>query len=179
MEGMIMSDDYTPRLALPLLSAGQAQKEMTHNEALAALDMLAQAVAVAVGVDVPPAAPEPGQCWIVGDAPQGVWSGQARTLAGWTVGGWRFHIPDAGMTVWSLADAAEARFEDGGWTIGVARAARVEIGGVQVLGPRQPAIAEPGGGTVIDAEARAAIGAILAALHTHGLIAVPPPVPAG
>ena len=30
----------TPRLALPLLSVGQAQKEFTHNESLQTLDLL-------------------------------------------------------------------------------------------------------------------------------------------
>jgi len=30
----------TPHLALPLLAAAQAQKHVTHNEALAALDAL-------------------------------------------------------------------------------------------------------------------------------------------
>ena len=47
----------TSRWALPLLDAGQAQKEMTHNEALARLDLLAQAGVQAVGVDAPPPGP--------------------------------------------------------------------------------------------------------------------------
>jgi hypothetical protein len=46
----------------------------------------------------------------------------------------------------------------------------VQISGKQVVGPRQPAIAAPSGGTVVDGEARSAIGAILAALATHGLL---------
>ncbi len=33
----------TPRLALPFLTAGQAQKEFYHNEALQTLDMVAAA----------------------------------------------------------------------------------------------------------------------------------------
>lgn len=45
------------------------------------------------------------------------------------------------------------------------------IGGVQVVGARRPAIGDPSGGTTIDAEARAALTAILGALRTHGLIA--------
>jgi len=35
----------TPRLALPLLAVAQAQKEVTHNEALALLDLLVQPAA--------------------------------------------------------------------------------------------------------------------------------------
>ena len=47
----------------------------------------------------------------------------------------------------------------------------VVVGGNQVVGPRGAPIASPGGGAVIDAEGRAAITAILAALRSHGLIA--------
>ena len=38
----------TDRFALPLLATAQAQKEMTHNEALALLDAVVQPVVVAV-----------------------------------------------------------------------------------------------------------------------------------
>lgn len=165
-----MNDDLSPRLALPLLSVGQAQKETTHNEALGLIDLLMQPVVVAVGANTPPATPLPGQCWIVGPAPEQAWTGHAQAFAGWTAGGWRFGMPMPGMHAWSLADGAEARYADGGWTIGVMTATRLEIAGVQVVGARQSRISEPAGGTVIDAEARNAIGAILAALHTHGLI---------
>ena len=37
--------DVTPHLGLPLLAAGQAQKHVTHNEALTLLDALAQLAA--------------------------------------------------------------------------------------------------------------------------------------
>ncbi|RZF59210.1 DUF2793 domain-containing protein [Sphingomonas populi] len=166
-----MTDDMTARLALPLLSAGQAQKEMSHNEALALLDLFVQPVVLAVGIDTPPATPAAGQCWIVGAAPTGVWAGHAQHLAGWTEGGWRFCIPKMGMRAWNLADADEALFDGSGWSVGILRGARLEIQGVQVVAVQQSAIAAPSGGTIADAEAREAISAILAALHTHGLIA--------
>ncbi|MDO7843755.1 DUF2793 domain-containing protein [Sphingomonas immobilis] len=166
-----MSDDTTNRLKLPLLSAGQAQKELTHNEALTLIDMTVQPVVMAVEVNTPPPAPVAGQCWIVGAAPAGAWSGQANALAGWTAGGWRFVAPPEGCAVWSVADGAAARFLDGGWSTGVIRGARVEIDGTKVIGARLAAIAGPAGGATVDAEARTAIGAILAALREHGLIA--------
>jgi hypothetical protein len=166
-----MSDDTTQRLQLPLLNAGQAQKELTHNEALALIDLTVQAAVLGVGIDTPPAAPEAGQCWIVGTAPTGAWSGQARSLAGWTSGGWRFVVPPEGCAVWSRADAAVARYLDGIWSVGVIRGARVDIDGAMVIGPQRAAIAAPAGGATIDAEARSVLGAILAALRGHGLIA--------
>ena len=60
---------------------------------------------------------------------------------------------------------------DGAWESGIVRAEEVQIGGLTVVRQRQPAIANPTGGTVIDAECRTAIGLILTMLRTHGLIA--------
>ncbi|WP_420140894.1 DUF2793 domain-containing protein [Sphingomonas sp.] len=94
--------ETTPRLMLPLLAAGQAQKEVTHNEALTLLDMLVQPVVEASGIDVPPVAPQPGQIWIVGGAASGAWAGHADHLAGWSGGGWRFVTPQPGMTACAM-----------------------------------------------------------------------------
>ncbi len=134
------------------------------------MDLIVQAGVVAAGIDAPPGAPGEGQCWLIGDAPTGAWAGQAGCLAGWTAGGWRFVDPVEGMAVWVAADSLVARRRGGGWELGEERAAHIVIGGNRVLGPRGTAIAGPAGGTVVDAESRAAIGAVLAALRTHGLI---------
>lgn len=165
-----MSDERSPRLALPLLQPGQAQKEIDHNEALALLDIAVQAVVRGVGLDTPPADPAPGECWIVGAAPIGVWAGHAGALAGWTAGGWRFVAPAPGMIAWSMADNLPARYESGAWRLGEIRAARVLVGGVQVIGARQPAIADPAGGASVDGEARDTLRTVLVALREHGLI---------
>lgn len=162
---------YTARLGLPLLDAGQAQKEMTVNEALVGLDLLTQPAVVAIGLTTPPGAPADGQAWIVGGAPAGAWAGRAHMLAGWTGGGWRFVGPREGMAVWSEADGCAATFIGGVWRLGQLRGERVEIGGLQVVGPRGAAITSPAGGGVIDAEARAALAAVLAMLRDHGLMA--------
>jgi hypothetical protein len=39
------------------------------------------------------------------------------------------------------------------------------------VGPQAAAIASPAGGSIVDVEARAALGALLATLREHGLIA--------
>lgn len=161
----------TGRWALPLLEAGQAQKELTHNEALATLDLLTQASVAAVGADAPPANPALGQCWIVGPSPTGAWTGQARALAGWTGGGWRFAAAREGAAVWSEADGCPATYSGGQWRVGRVAAAELVIGGTRVVGPQRPAIAAPARGAVVDAEARAALVEILAALTSHGLVA--------
>jgi hypothetical protein len=166
-----MMTETTDRLDLPLIATGQAQKEMTHNEALAALDIAVQPMVEAMGVDVPPASPAPGQCWIVGATPEGAWSGRARALAGWTASGWRFLAPRAGWTAWVAASGLTARYDGAAWSEGAVAAARIEIGGIQVVAAQQDAIENPVGGTVIDSEARDALSSILNGLRAHGLIA--------
>jgi hypothetical protein len=162
--------DVTSRHDLPLLAAGQAQKELFHNEALTRVDALLHASAIAMGQDVPPSAPQPGESWIVGSDPSGAWSGQADALASWTPGGWRFAKPVPGMTVWLIGDRVTTRWTGTGWEAGSVHADRVIIGAYQVVSTRQPAIADPSGGSVVDGAARSALTAILAALRQHGLI---------
>lgn len=166
-----MSDDRSPRLALPLLQPGQAQKETDHNEALAMLEIAAQAGVNAVGVNAPPADPAPGECWIVGPAPTGDWTGHADAIAGWTAGGWRFVSPLPGMAAWSIADSLPARYFAGGWRIGEIHATRLMVGGVQIVGARRAAIPDPAGGTIVDGEARDTLRTVLLTLREHGLTA--------
>lgn len=149
--------DMTARLSLPLIAAGQAQKEITHNEALALLDLLVQGSVVALGMNVPPVAPDEGECWIVGDTPTGDWSGRAGAVAGWTAGGWRFAAPREGMALWVAEDGGLAWRIDSEWVLAVPLSA----------------IAEPAGGSVIDVEARAAIAAVLDVLVQHRLVVAP------
>lgn len=165
-----MSNDATPRLGLPFLAAGQAQKELTHNEALALADAAICPAIQAVGVDAPPANPVLGQCWIVGAAPSGAWTGQAQALAIWTSGGWRFVPAVDGLQAWVLSDRVWAVRDGGIWRVGEARAKQLILDGQRVVGARQPGVSPPAGGTVIDVEARAAINAILARMSAHGLI---------
>ncbi|MES2442794.1 MAG: DUF2793 domain-containing protein [Pseudomonadota bacterium] len=164
-----MTDLPTPRLALPLLQPGQAQKEMYHNEALARLDLAVQACVIAAATNIPPDDPDAGAAWIVGDAPEGVWAGQAQAVAGWTESGWRFLAAAEGMRAWVTESGGFALFSDGEWRVGEAHG-RLIVDGEQVVGGRGEAIDDPVGGSVIDIEARDAILAILAALREHGLV---------
>ncbi len=162
--------DSSPRFSLPFLAAGQAQKEWTHNEALQRIEMLLCPTAVAGPIDVPPASPQEGDCYIVGNTPSGVWSGRTRCLAGWSDAGWRFVDPVEGLRARLSPSGEEAVYRQGAWQIGVIDVMEVRVGGVAVVGARRPAIAAPAGGTTIDTEARTAIGAILGTLRAHGLI---------
>lgn len=165
-----MAEDRTDRLALPLLLAGQAQKEVTHNEALLRLDIAAVPAVQSADIAVPPGAPVGGQCWIVAAGASGAWAGREGDIAGWTSGGWRFVQPLPGMALW-VEDRGHRMMWRGGWTEGAVRADGIYRDGVKVLGSQGDAIAAPLGGSIVDVESRVAINAILSMLHLHGLIA--------
>lgn len=160
----------TPRLALPFLAVGQASKEFTHNEALQTLDMLVGGCVEGPPQTVPPSAPALGAAYLVGAGATGAWSGKAGSVAAWTSGGWRLAAPVEGLELLDRSTQTTSAYRNGAWELGVVRANSVRIGGNQVLGMQQPAINAPVGGSVTDAEARAAIASIIAALQGHGLI---------
>jgi len=160
----------TPRLTLPFLSPGQAQKEFFHNEALQVLDILVAAAVEEGPRDDPPSSPSAGDCYIVGEDPTGLWAGKPHYLAAYTSGGWRFVAPFDGICAYVKGIDEHAIYRSGAWEFGVLRGSSILIGGQQVVGARVAAIASPAGGTTIDSEARAAIAAALDALRQHGLI---------
>lgn len=141
----------TPRLGLPLLAVAQAQKEVTHNEALTLLDALVHAAVETGPLAAPPPGPAAGQCWIVGAAPSGAWTGHAHALAIWTDGGWRFAPAREGMQATRLNDGARLRFAGGAWV--------------------SPAtILVPTGGSTIDSQARSVISTLILQLVAQGLL---------
>jgi Protein of unknown function (DUF2793) len=159
------------RLGAQFLQAGQAQKEVTVNEGFAIFDLAASAAVDGFLVNAPPASPAIGSSYIVGSSPTGAWTGHAQALAGYTAGGWRTIAAFEGLTALDKASGETATFRSGAWEKGHARAAKLSVGGNQVVGARLAAVADPSGGSTIDTEARAAIAAILARLRQHGLIA--------
>ena len=161
--------DASARLGLPFILPGQAQKELFHNEALALLDAAVGAAVEGAPLSVPPSDPDTGQCWIVGAAATGAWTGRDHCLAAWTDGGWRFVVPPAGFSVWDKGAGVPRQWDGSAWTSGRIACAGLSIAGKAVVGERLPALANPSGGTIIDAEARTALAAVIAALKSHGL----------
>jgi hypothetical protein len=162
--------ETSARFALPLLLPGQAQKEAFHNEALTAIDAALHASVVEGPLADPPTAPEPGQSWLVGEDATGAWEGKHGALASWTAGGWRFVSPLPGMLVWNIDPGYWLHWTGSAWSDGSLPAAALVIAGQQVVGPRLSAVPSPSGGTIIDAEARAAIDSVIETLKSHGLI---------
>jgi hypothetical protein len=100
----------------------------------------------------------------------GIWAGHADALACWTGGGWRFVEAVPGMLVWNRAQQLWVYWDGAAWSEGSLPTSRIMVGGQQVVGPRQPAIPSPSNGTIIDAECRSAVAAIIVALKSHGLV---------
>lgn len=163
--------DQTPRFKAPYIHSSQSQKEVSHNMALNLLDMVIQPALETMSLSTPPASPAEGQLWIVGAAATGDWTGQEDNLAQYIGASWNFYIPFEGFKVWLKDSMVEARFLSGVWQGGILKAASIEISGQQVVGAQAASISDASGGATIDAEARTALNALLAASRSHGLIA--------
>ena len=162
--------DTTSRFALPFILPGQAQKELFHNEALSRIDLALHPAVEGPPAAAPPSDPAEGECWIVASGAGGDWAGRDAMLAMWSEGGWRFVAPPPGLSAWNKAAGVPLLWDGTAWSDGELPCAGLRVGGVQVVGERQPAVPSPSGGTIIDVEARAAINALTAALMSHGLI---------
>ncbi len=112
--------ELSPRLELPYLMPSQAQKHITHNEALELLDAIVQLTLVSIGENTPPGAPQSGEAHGVGEAPTGAWAGHSGQIAVWRGTGWQFLTPRAGWRATNLAKAVPCRFDGTAWAPEVA-----------------------------------------------------------
>ena len=162
--------DVTTRIKLPLLAAGQAQKEVWHNEALLLIDRLVGGVVEGAASAAPPTTPSPDGLYAIASGATGAWTGQDGMLAAFSASGWRFIAPVEGMRLIERASGQEWRRAGTVWETGRVQAHEIFVDGVKVVGARVTPIAAPSGGGTIDVEARAALNSALAALRAHGLI---------
>lgn len=148
MSDPLIFDTATPRHKIPLLFAGQAQKEFYINEAHALTDALLHC-AIEGEADAPPGTPAEGEAWLVGPAPTGTWAGQAGKLACRQLGNWLFVAPHDGLSLLDRSTGQTKRYFSG-W-----------------IAPEAPAA--PMGGTTVDSEMRAAFAALVGALQEAGI----------
>ena len=106
--------DLSPRLALPFILPAQAQKHVTHNEALTRLDLVTQLTVMAFGATQPPSLPAEGEIWALGLGASGAWAGHDGELAAWIGESWQFITPAPG---WRAASGGDLRIWTGSaWT---------------------------------------------------------------
>jgi hypothetical protein len=92
--------DATTHLLLPYILAAQAQKHVTHNEALRLLDGLVQLSVLDRDLTAPPGSPADGDRYIVASGATGAWAGWDLNVALWTDGAWLRLPPRTGWRAW-------------------------------------------------------------------------------
>lgn len=106
----------SPNLGLAYLVASQAQKEVTHNEAVNDLDCLVQLSVTSRTVSVPPVSPVEGACYIVGPSPTGAWSGQSGKVA-FYFSGWHFKTPKSGWIAFVQSETKFCAYSGSSWAL--------------------------------------------------------------
>jgi hypothetical protein len=107
--------DTTANLGLPVIAAAQAQKHVTHNEALNLLDTLVQLAVLDRDLATPPGAPNEGERWIVAAGPTGDWAGHAGEIAAWQDGAWQFSTPQTGWIAFVIDEGALVVWNGSAW----------------------------------------------------------------
>jgi hypothetical protein len=102
-------------LALPFLDAAQAQKHVTHNEALQMLDALTHLSVAARDWTAPPATPAEGARFLVPAGGSGLFSGKAGQIAAFLAGAWVFFAPRAGWRVFVESEKLLFVYDGAGW----------------------------------------------------------------
>jgi hypothetical protein len=107
--------ETTTHLDMPYIAPSQAQKHVTHNEAIRTLDALVQLAVADRSLTAPPPAPEAGERHIVAPGGSGAWSGHDGKIAAFEDGSWYFHVPRAGWIAWCAIDGSLLIFDGSDW----------------------------------------------------------------
>lgn len=110
-----MPTENTSRLNLPLIMPSQAQKHVTHNEAIARLDRLAHPAMESRAMPAPPADPDPDAAWLVPSGATGAWAGHEGEIALPEGEGWAFLPPFAGLKLFVRDENRFTYFDGGSW----------------------------------------------------------------
>ncbi|WP_342641011.1 DUF2793 domain-containing protein [Rhodoligotrophos ferricapiens] len=102
-------------LGLPYMEAAQAQKHVTHNEALDILDAVVHLSVHDRDLVAPPSTPQEGDRYLVAAGATGTWAGQEGRIAAFQAGGWMFYPPRSGWIVWIIDETAALIFDGISW----------------------------------------------------------------
>lgn len=116
----------SPVLSLPYIQPAQAQKHVTHNEALRILDAITQLSVIDTTLTAPPAQPSPGDRYIVADPATGTWAGQETSVAVWVDNTWQFFAPGVGWRADIAGTGEELRFDGTDWVSTATGGAQLE-----------------------------------------------------
>lgn len=107
--------DQTPILSLPLILPAQAQKHVTHNEALRLLDVMVQLVVRDRGLTAPPSTPLEGDRHIIASGATGEWAGKDGQIAAYWDTAWLYLEPQDGWTAYISDENTSAIHVSGQW----------------------------------------------------------------
>ena len=95
--------------------AAQAQKHITHNEALQVLDTTVQLSVLNSNLSTPPGSPVEGDRHIVASGATGEWSGKDQQVSVWQEGTWISYAPREGWLAWDRNDELLLVFDGTAW----------------------------------------------------------------
>jgi Protein of unknown function (DUF2793) len=105
----------TLNLGLPYIAAGQAQKHVTHNDALDLADALINLTVLSRVVSAPPATPANGARYLLPATPTGAFTGQGGNIAIYQNGGWRYITPKTGWRTYIIDEQIIVAFNGTTW----------------------------------------------------------------
>lgn len=121
--------DNTTNLEMPFIMPAQAQKHVTHNEALLRLDAIVH-LAIAAELAAPPEEPAEGACYLIAAPASGPWTGKEGQIAARQDGAWNFARPREGWRAWFVSSQTFRIFSGGSWHTIVAQAGDFEQLGI-------------------------------------------------
>lgn len=105
----------TENLGLPYIIAAQAQKHVTHNEALRALDAVVHLAVTDRDLATPPPSPTAGERYLVAASATDEWAGEDGNIAAYQDGAWMFYQPQTGWILWLEDEGIAVVFDGTSW----------------------------------------------------------------
>lgn len=109
--------ENTTNLKLPFIMAAQAQKHVTHNEAIRALDALVQISVEDNDLTAPPLNPVEGASYLIAAPATGDWAGKENTIAAYQDGAWMYYEPNEGWIAWLKDENIQTVYDGTSWQI--------------------------------------------------------------
>lgn len=105
----------TTKLQLPYILTAQAQKEVTHNDALNLLDIFTRPTVLEMGKNTPPSSPVIGDCYVIGSSPTDEFVSHEQEIACFSENGWIFAVPFIWLDIVNQANATRYVFDGAAW----------------------------------------------------------------
>lgn len=109
--------DQTSNLQLPYIMPAQAQKHVTHNEALRGLDAIVQLAVLDRDLISPPVTNAEGDRHIIAAGATGDWSGRDLNIAAYQDGAWAFFTPNEGWLAWVSDEDVLLAWDGTQWSV--------------------------------------------------------------